>query len=562
MTDNILDFFRESEDTFTIYVVEQRFAVGRGSDYFKSFKGKSNLIDTSQKARQQINSILKWINKRVPSVAELITACFFPESSLEIPDVVSALSKLFSVESHQAAGPNVIDPIILQEGSILPKYLNQLIHLHKESILRPVIIILLKDNDFDRAKHVLSNCPHGTNIKMIRNSGETIMYKVVNTGTDSMSAFIDAFAGQCFSTCSCTNRDVLLNDEWAEFSIIHRFAPQLMRIRTNLLCDEKKSIRNDISGLMLDLAEYPTLGEHNKELLQAFTCIAHLFRVYCNDGGQEDMKIAHELAKELNNEILLAHVYKYSYFMGGLSFSEKLSLLSEAQALFEHNGMIDHAIYCKNNRLVRDFDTDHISVRSFLNLREEALNNVPGLVGISHIYNNAGVSLLMTGNPGDALPSLIAALDYARQPERSVQKLAILSNIIIAKAYDLQPVDENELRRTLNLIFDNMGIEKLPFLSARYAMNIIVAAFQSSENLGQGILNSYPIRTLVQKGLSSNVIGSGQIIQQMGYLQRHYSKFTLLDEVQVPKVILETTGVRKSFIERNGYNPILFSTWI
>ena len=212
--------------------------------------------------------------------------------------------------------------------------------------------------------------------------------------------------------------------------------------------------------------------------------------------------------------------------------------------------------------MVRDFDTDHISVRSFLNLREEALNNVPGLVGMSHIYNNAGVSLLMTGNPGDALPSLDAALDYARQPERSVQKLAILSNIIIAKAYDLQPVDENELRRTLNLIFDNMGIEKLPFLSARYAMNIIAAAFQSSESLGQELLNTYPIRTLVQKGLSSNVIGSGQIIQQMGYLQRHYSKFTLLDEVQVPKIILETTGVRKSFIERNGYNPILFSTWI
>lgn len=562
MEDNILDFFRESEDAFTIFMVEQRFAVGRGSEYFKSFKGKSNLIDTSQKARQQINSILKWINKRVPSVVELVTACFFPEASLDIPDVISALSKLFSVESHQAAGPNVIDPIILQEGSILPKYLNQLIHLHKESILRPTIIILLKDNDFERAKHVLSNCPHGTNIKMIRNSGETTLYKVVNTGTKSTSAFIDAFATQCFSTCSCTSRDVLLNDEWAESSIIHKFAPQLMRIRANLLCDEKKVIRNDITDLITVLNEYPAFSEQNKELLQAFTCIAYLFRVFCNDGGQEDIKLAHKLAQGLDNEILMAHVYKYSYFMGGLTFHEKQELLSDAQGLFERNGMIDHAIYCKNNRLVRDFDTDHVSVRNFLNLREEALNNVPGLVGMSHIYNNAGVALLMTGNPGDALPSLDAGLDYARQPERSVQKLAILSNRIIAKAYDLQPVDENELRRTMNLIFDNMGMEKLPFLSARYAMNILAAAFRTSEDLGREFLNTYPIQSLVQKGLSSNIIGSGQIVLQMNYLQRNYNKFTLLDEIRLPTTVLETTGVRKSFIERNGYNPILFSTWL
>ena len=562
MTDNILDFFRESEDAFTIYVVEQRFAVGRGSDYFRSFKGKSNLIDTSQKARQQINAILKWINKRIPSVAELITTCFFPEASIEISNVISALSQLFSVESHQAAGPNVIDPIILQEGSILPKYLNQLIHLHKESILRPIIIILLKDNDFDRAKQTLSSCPHGTNIKMIRNSGETIMYKVVNTGTENTSSFIDAFAGQCFSTCSCTSRDVLLNDEWAESSVIHRFAPQLMRIRTHLLCDEKNSIHNDINRLISDLMVYPTLGDNNKQLIQAFTCIAHIFRVYCNDGGQDDIKFAHALAKELNNEVLLAHAYKYSYFMGELSFHEKMGLLSEAQELFERNGMADHAIYCKNNRLVRDFDTDCVSVRSFLNLIEEAVSNVPGLVGMSHIYNNVGASQLMTGNPGDALSSLDAGLDYARQPERSVQKLAILSNRIIAQAYDLQPINENELRRTMNLVFDNMGMEKLPFLSARYAMNIVAAAFQSSENLGYEFLNIYPIRTLVERGLSNNVIGSGQIILQMNYLKRHYEKFTLLDDVQLPTVILEPTGVRKSFIERNGFNPILFSTWL
>lgn len=114
----------------------------------------------------------------------------------------------------------------------------------------------------------------------------------------------------------------------------------------------------------------------------------------------------------------------------------------------------------------------------------------------------------------------------------------------------------------MNLIFDNMGMEKLPFLSARYAMNILAAAFRTSEDLGREFLNTYPIQSLVQKGLSSNIIGSGQIVLQMNYLQRNYNKFTLLDEIRLPTTVLETTGVRKSFIERNGYNPILFSTWL
>lgn len=40
MMEDIKSFFREDNSHFTIYVVEQKFAIGRGHDYFKSFKGK------------------------------------------------------------------------------------------------------------------------------------------------------------------------------------------------------------------------------------------------------------------------------------------------------------------------------------------------------------------------------------------------------------------------------------------------------------------------------------------------------------------------------------------
>ena len=55
----------------------------------------------------------------------------------------------------QAAGPDVIDPIIIQEGKVSYKKIVHFITLHRESIIRPSIIILLKDNDFGRVKKEL-----------------------------------------------------------------------------------------------------------------------------------------------------------------------------------------------------------------------------------------------------------------------------------------------------------------------------------------------------------------------------------------------------------------------
>lgn len=560
--EDIRDFFRESDSGFTIFVVEQRFAVGRGNSFFKSYKGKENLIDSNRKIMARISSILHWINKRVPIAAELVSACFNEQTSLGMVDLITALSKLFSVESHQAAGPDVIDPIIIQEGNVLPKYLNQLIHLHKESILRPAIIILLKDNDFDRARELLTGCPNGTNIKMIRNSGESVMYKVVNIGAKDIPAFLDAFSTQCFGTCSCTKRELLLNKEWAGNSIVKTFAPDLMRIRASLLCDEKSEVSVDIQTILQALSSYNAESAEQETILRAFRCIAHLNNAFCNDIGSSDITAALELAKSIENDLLIAHVYRYANFMPNKNFHEKSELLQVAQAIFEKYGVADQAIYCANNRIVRQFDTDHVNVRDFLNLRNEAIHNVPGLVGMSHIYNNTGVAQLMTGDPGEAATSFSAALDYARQPERSVQKLAIISNGMIAKSYDLQHIDEAEIRRALNLIFDNMGMTKLPFLSARYAMNIIAVAFKQSPALGEMLLNETQVEQLVQKALDANRFGSAQLQLQMQYLQHNFQNFDMLDRLHIPSNLHIGVSIRNEYVKRNGFNPIFFSTWL
>lgn len=560
--EDVRDFFKETDSTFTIHVVEQRFVVGRGSDYFRSYKGEINYIDSNHVIKKRIFRILNTINKYIPNTAELIQKCFNYTTPLSIIDIISSLSKIFSVNEHQAAGPEVIDPIIIQEGEILPKYVNQMIALHKYSILRPTIIILLQDNDFDRASKLLSQCPHNTNIKMIRNSGEIFIYKVINCGVDSPDEFLEAFSTQCFSTCSRTKRKILYNEEWAENSIVKLYSPMILQMRTSLLFDDKTLVKKDLNNLINNINLENTDNEFDNKLLRSFECILKLFRLFCNDGGIKDINDSFSIAKELDNEILLAHVYRNAHFLEQFTLDQKMSLMDKAYDIFSANKMEDHAIYCKNNKLVRQFDTDKVSVKDFLSLQEEAVYNVPGLVGMPHILMNVGAALMTNGYPDEAIFYFNKGLDYAFRPERCVQKVALLSNRAIAKSYCFNTIEENELKKIMNLIFDNKEVLNLPFLSARYALNIIAVALNQHVDLGKELLNTYPVCDLINKSFATNLLGSGQMLLQMNLLEKKYSgKLHLTEKCKAPTKIIEAKGVRKDFIIKSTYNPCSFSTW-
>ena len=556
---DVREYFKEQEESFTIYVVEQHFAVGIGSEYFKSFRGKPNYINTNTEIKKRLHHILKVIMKNVPNVSELIKICFNLNSPVGLIEIISILSKLFSVNEHQAAGIEVIDPIIIQEGEILQKYVNQIIALHQSSILKPTIIIILKDNNFDRARTLLSKCPHNTNIKMIRNNGDSELFKVINTGSDNIDEFIEAFSTQCFSTCSNTKRNILYNEEWADNSEIKLYVPTILQMRTDMLFRDKTLLRKDLNAYIDKISLiYKT---NPSELLLSFECVLKLFRVFCNDGGKKDILDSLNIATELDNDILKAHVYRNAYFLDGYSFEEKLQMMDSAYSIFKENGMEDHAIYCKNNELVRQFDTDSVSVYDFLNLQEEAINNVPGLVGMSHILNNVGAALLTNGYPDRSIEYFDKGLNYACRPERCIQKVALLSNKAIAKSYCYNQIDEVELNMIMKLIFDNKEIINLPFLSARYALNVVALGYQHKKTLGLELLNTYPVKELIQSSLNNNVLGSGQLLLQMNLLESKYGVINDFDEIIAPPQILDAKGIRKNFIEKSTFNPCSFSTW-
>ena len=72
---------------------------------------------------------------------------------------------------------------------------------------------------------------------------------------------------QCFSTCSRTKHDVLINTDWAGNSVIKKYSPLLLKIRTNLLYDEKAEVSDILNNLISELAETFSTDSNENRLI-------------------------------------------------------------------------------------------------------------------------------------------------------------------------------------------------------------------------------------------------------------------------------------------------------
>jgi len=560
---NVENTFYNDPTTFTVFVVEQRFVVGRGHEYLSKFINTQHFFDSERKIKKFYDKVLDKIQSTITPVSKSISNIITGDYIASFAEIITSLCKLFTVTEHQAAGPQIIDPIIIQEGEVTKRSLNKIIYLHKESILRPTIIILLKDNDFDRAKEMLSECPNGINVKMIRNSGEEVTYKVINCGAADVNSFIESYSEQCYSTCSNTKLEILTGTDWVDNPVVSEFSPLLFRYRANLLMDQKEDISEDLNKTLSNIIQYKTKNNKDNIILRNMECVARLYRVFCNDAGGSDILKARDLANELNNEILLAQVYKCAELIPNSSLTEQQDMYQKGYEIFKNNRMEDHAIYCKNNMLIEQFYTDKVSTEDFKDLAIEAINNVPGMVGLTHIFNNVGVAYLYCGRPTEAIEIFNRGLEYARNQNRTVQTLALESNKLIAESYSFCNIDENRLRLLMRQLFDSMGTTKLPFLTADFMLNILAAAYKQNQALGWELINTFPVIELLNASFSRNPLYASYRLLQMQYLaSQFHDKFPLLAHCNIPSIRNVTYGKRKDFILKYGYNPFDFSTWM
>lgn len=564
--ENVETLFTEEKGHFTIFVVTQEFAVNQGKNYFKTYINTEHFINSKRKIRRCIKSTLEAIEKGIEPVSSLISYILpFISGGHAITNIATgtflqAICKLLTVHQHQAAGPDVIDPIIIQEGNITIRDLIKTINLYKDSILRPAIILILQDNNFDRASEYLKKCPDGTYIKFINSNAQPKIIRIVNCGVENISEFIDAFSDQCFSTCSKTKREILLPNEYNN-NLIASFTPELLRIRTNLILDQKIIVKDDLNGIINNLKSLNNVNQLDVQLRDAILCISLLFRVFTNDCGNTDIEEAFSLAKNLDNKILLAHVYRYADFFKNISQVEKEDMLSKGYNVFHNNIMEDHAIYCMNNLLVEQFSTNHVDSMKFRGMQEEAIGGVPGMVGLSHIYNNVGVALLYNGLATTAIDYFNKGLDYAKADGRLVQYLALQINIAITKCYMFEQTEEKDLRAWMRQTLDVVGIN-LPFIASRYALNIISVAFFQNQKFGLELLQEERIFELTNQTILNNNLGAEQLILQINYLAENYSRFPANNFFYNYNVSESTKGVRRLFIEKYGLNPFHFKTWL
>ncbi|MCD7778535.1 MAG: hypothetical protein LUH47_08535, partial [Clostridiales bacterium] len=312
-----------------------------------------------------------------------------------------------------------------------------------------------------------------------------------------------------------------------------------------------------------DISRYTASSQKDEYLLKIMECVAKLYRVFCNDFGGKDIIDAERIANELNNDILLAHVYKCADLMPYCPKNEKITLYEKAVEIFTRNKMEDHAVYCKNNILIEQFYTDYISTGEFKALFDETINNVPGMVGLTHICNNVGVAYLYCGKAYEAIKYFDLGIEYAKKQDRIVQMLALESNKMIAECYNFSTIEEKRMHILMRQIFDGMGINKLPFLSADYALNVLAVAYRQNSQLGYELINTYPIKELVNESFKKNLLCASERILQLQYLAAHYGNLCpLINVCKIPHIENTAVGKRKNFIEKYGFNVFDFSTWM
>ena len=112
-------------------------------------------------------------------------------------------------------------------------------------------------------------------------------------------------------------------------------------------------------------------------------------------------------------------------------------------------------------------------------------------------------------------------------------------------------------------ILDGMYYKnELHFISARYAMNVFIIALRQNISWGKELLRTYPIIDMINKGLSENTIGSGQLLKQLDFAEKKLPGLLLKDQCITPVKITEVTGRREYFISNFGLNPFYLFTWL
>lgn len=453
---------------------------------------------------------------------------------------------------------------IIYEERINEKTIIKLISKYSDELVSPPItILILKDNNFIRAKNYLDLCPNNTVIKFIHsfNDDDNEIFLVYNNGAKSSRDFFEFFGAHCFSTCSNTPNEIIINSDRDNGIDGFSQIPMLLKYKSSLVIDEKDSIKFDINNTVENLYDI-NHGYNSSDTYRSLECLARSFRMLCYDSGIKDIKRTLELAKDVKTPLVQANALKFSHFMP-IPRTEKQELLKIASDIFEKDGIIDQSIYCLNNKYLHEFSLkDHSLVsRKFKRLVTKAECDAVGMAGMPHLINNLGVSYIFEANYNKAIEAFYDGLDYVNDGNHLIQYFAIISNLLIAKYLNAMTIKRSEIKRIIDEVFIKTPSLKVDYLIGHYVLNILAICISFDSNLYRELVNDYPIHSLIERALTNNM-GTGSMTFQMNVLTNKYPAFDILTHINLPTNLTEFIGERKIFTEKTGFNPFIFNIWL
>ena len=543
----------------TVNIVTYTFRMKYGKKYFEKFLTTPHYMSSSHKLRNYWNKTINLIRTKQTNIIELVQT-LEKSDNIKKSVVFETLSMLLQIIPAIAVNIEVLDPIIIEINKDTLKTASKIVNNFKSSPIRPIIILLLDKNTSSAViEEILKKLPIDLKVAIHKDSGETEVITVLNNiGADSVEDFMDSYSSQCFCTCCHTKQSILIRD-MKESNIVSILSTLLIKCHSYLLQDNKKSAQEDIKYIHSLL----THSYIESDLLKMFTCILSLYNVYATDKGGTSILTAINLSRELNNPLMEAFVDRFAHFIPNTSYKEKSEILLKASEIFNKKNVFDHKIYCINNMLTYSFYSESLDTRKFNDLLGEATSNVPGLAGMSILYNNAGTAELYNRNPDIALIRYKEGLDYARANNRPAQRIGLMGNIIITESLLGIKHDSQYFIRGFNDIINMPNTRNLPFIQANGMMNFLASAiFEKNFEAVKEITTSQNFKEVLIRSLRDNEMGTGSLIEQLNVLLKKSQGHLNFYYLKCPSHHSIISGIRHNYISENGFNPAIGNAWL
>ena len=556
---NIEELLNPNNTNTSVNIVSYGFKMKYCREFIEKYINKPNYISSGKKIKDFFRRTMQSMRKHQDNVDELIMdleECKSAKRSI----LLKILAKLIHIIPSIAVGPNILDPIIIEVNKETLTTIHKVVENYIYSPIRPIIILLLdKDSNIESIPEILKKFPVNLRVAIHNDFGKTEIISVLNNfGAENIQEFMDDYACQCFNSCCYTSDRIIIdgiNDD-DRTSIISKL---FLKCHSSLLIDSKTTALKDIN-LINELLKTDKISP---DILNLFNCINSLNTVYATDIGGENIVKAIKCSEEIDNPLITAFVNRYAHFIPNTTYSEKTELLYSAATEFEKRKMLDHKLYCTNNALTYSFYTDSLDLVKFYDMLAEAISNVPGIAGMSILYNNVGTALLYNRSPEEALNKYRTGLDFATNFNRPAQRIGLIGNLAISESLLGNKHSTDDLIKSANDIIYMPNAQTLPFIQINGLLNLLaVAIYENNRDAMNLIFNNDNFKNILKKALDPKCLGTGSLTTQLKVLSHKSRGLLDFSEYNLPKITSQISGIRQNYITENGFNPAIGNAWL